>query len=291
MDAMALLCNLQADGPATLRRLRKVGCQELADLERVGIFELADALGGDAAFAQRFVREGRALNQRFGPGSLEPEEAQVSAPSMARAPERIPTKPRSLREPVTAESSTQVTEPEMRRLVANRPVPRRIPARALPAQPPGTPLRAGLIEGLDADWTRDLIGQGILTLECLRDAPGLPLAKSLGRKYTELVDLQCFARRRLDQATRASATLEREGAPPEQLVVEPQAAPRTERDYMIFPPARSTAADVRSPSTGRPDESVSKPVAEPIESASGLPVDSQLSQVPEDVAGIGGPFA
>ncbi len=34
MDTLALLCNLHADGPATLQRLRRAGCESLAALRR-----------------------------------------------------------------------------------------------------------------------------------------------------------------------------------------------------------------------------------------------------------------
>ena len=45
MDAMALLCNLHADGPSTLRSLREGGCASLDDLVTLSPEALADLIG------------------------------------------------------------------------------------------------------------------------------------------------------------------------------------------------------------------------------------------------------
>ena len=66
MDAMALLCNMHADGPATLRLLRRAGMKSLADVEDRPAEKLADLLGVSPAFARRFAREARMLAERMG---------------------------------------------------------------------------------------------------------------------------------------------------------------------------------------------------------------------------------
>lgn len=272
MDAMALLCNLQADGPQTLRKLHELGCHTLGDLERVPVFELADALDSDAGFAQRFIREARSLRQRFGSGELEPEPLAEEAPASGS------TRPTSI---VERENASR-PEPDTLRPAAPPAASR--PLRSLSTQPPGTPLRAGLIEGLGADWCQALVGQGVLSLETLIDAPGLALARSLGRSYTELLDLQCLAKRYVAQRG-AAVTLERDDAREPEIVRPATPAPRppirplAEPDYTIFPPR--TTASGRIPPTER------APRADPRTSHT---TTSDPKREEQD-AGIGGPFA
>ncbi len=65
MDALALLCNLHADGPATLQRLREAGCRTLDELERLEPTQLADVLESGPARVRRFFAESRALRARL----------------------------------------------------------------------------------------------------------------------------------------------------------------------------------------------------------------------------------
>ena len=44
MESLALLCTLHADGPTTLKRLRRAGCRSLLDLESFGSDQLAGLL-------------------------------------------------------------------------------------------------------------------------------------------------------------------------------------------------------------------------------------------------------
>ena len=78
MDAMALLCNLHGDGPATLHRLRAGGLRTIDELRERGADELAGLLGVPPAQARRFVREAQHLVDRLGPDAavagLDPEE-------------------------------------------------------------------------------------------------------------------------------------------------------------------------------------------------------------------------
>lgn len=64
MNALALLCNLHADGPLTLQRLRRAGCESLAALIETDPVDLAESLGADHEFAARFQREAALLAER-----------------------------------------------------------------------------------------------------------------------------------------------------------------------------------------------------------------------------------
>lgn len=74
MDALALLCNLHADGPLTLQRLRRAGCDSLDALFELEAPELGETLGTDARAAGRFLREAELLAERL-QGSALPEPA------------------------------------------------------------------------------------------------------------------------------------------------------------------------------------------------------------------------
>jgi hypothetical protein len=85
MDAMALLCNMHADGPATIKLLRRAGYTTLADIARAKHERLADLLGVSPPYARRFVREARLLAERTGEIALDREESsdRDSTPSSA----------------------------------------------------------------------------------------------------------------------------------------------------------------------------------------------------------------
>src|SRR5882672_3030438 len=86
MDAMALLCTLHADGPATLKNLRQAGCSSLEAVESMGEERLSKILGTPAAAARRFAREARHLKERLGLGILDREETSVDAATGSAAP-------------------------------------------------------------------------------------------------------------------------------------------------------------------------------------------------------------
>ena len=82
MDAMALLCMLHADGPSTLKSLRRAGCSSLESIEGMEEERLSKLLGGPPAAARRFAREARHLRERLGAdhpagGILDREESVV----------------------------------------------------------------------------------------------------------------------------------------------------------------------------------------------------------------------
>lgn len=93
MDALSLLCTLHADGPATLQRLRGLGCGGLGAFLAMNADDLAEALGLEAAVARRLLREGRILAERLGSEALEAEETAPVATQPAALPEPAPAGP------------------------------------------------------------------------------------------------------------------------------------------------------------------------------------------------------
>jgi len=68
MDGLALLCALHADGPQSLRRLRRSGCPSLESIAGLDIDRLAELLASTPTAAQRFQREAHILLLRIGSG-------------------------------------------------------------------------------------------------------------------------------------------------------------------------------------------------------------------------------
>jgi hypothetical protein len=66
MDALALLCNLHADGPTTLHRLRRGGCESLPRLVELEADALMAISGWELRTAERFLREAELLADRVG---------------------------------------------------------------------------------------------------------------------------------------------------------------------------------------------------------------------------------
>lgn len=73
MDAMALLCTLHADGPATLKRLRQSGCTTLDGLATLDADRVAVILACTPASARRLQREAESLRMRLSGEGLERE--------------------------------------------------------------------------------------------------------------------------------------------------------------------------------------------------------------------------
>ena len=101
MDALALLCTLHADGPATLKRLRARGYSSLVNLIERSATDLSADLNVEPAFARRLLREAKLLAVRVGAEGLEAEEA----PPIASVPE--------VEEVLTGASSDAVTRPSI----------------------------------------------------------------------------------------------------------------------------------------------------------------------------------
>lgn len=84
MDGLALFCNLSADGPVTLRRLRAVGVRDLEQLAATEATTLAEWLHVSLPQAQAFAAEARKLAQRIGESTRRARGA--AAPAASEAP-------------------------------------------------------------------------------------------------------------------------------------------------------------------------------------------------------------
>lgn len=83
MDVLALVCNLYADGPVTLHRLRRAGLDGRVPLDLATNENLAELLSSSVAVADRFKREAQRLYERIegereGEGEGEGDFAQDS---------------------------------------------------------------------------------------------------------------------------------------------------------------------------------------------------------------------
>jgi hypothetical protein len=74
MESLALLCTLHADGPATLKRLRRAGCDSLESIGAYGAADLATLLEVPPAVARRLLKEARGLSFRLDEGALDDAE-------------------------------------------------------------------------------------------------------------------------------------------------------------------------------------------------------------------------
>jgi hypothetical protein len=180
MDALALLCNLLAEGPATLRILRREGVKTVSDVETQSPERLASLLSTSSAGARRFAGEARMLAARMGTAPLEREEDM----------------------PI----GTTVPPADLSALEYQRTGnPRRTAPAAYTTAVTGTLLRPGLIEGLDRELCDRLAKQKILTVESLADASDRSLARRLGIGLPRLLDLAYLARGLLTGAGVVSA--------------------------------------------------------------------------------------
>lgn len=249
MDEMALLCNLHADGPATLKVLRRAGLRALPDVCGFDVRKLADTLGVSPAFARRFAREARLLAGRMGSAVLEIEEGEPSAVTDERAtPEAEPLRadraPRAdslaravhehtpaLQDSIATTRSYELAHEKShasaRVEVAARAVPRAERSSIVPST--GTRLACDLIAGLDRECCDRLVAQGIRTLEELAAAPGLALARRLALPLPRLLDLQYLAQQRLAEPVRAEP-------------LQPSTHDDGEREFLLRPQPRIATA-------------------------------------------------
>jgi predicted flap endonuclease-1-like 5' DNA nuclease len=238
MDALALLCTLHADGPATLKRLRQVGCSTLEQIDSIEVARLAELLGASPAAARRFVREARSLSERVGGGWLERDDSSARPlASPARESHGVPVAPaepgddtalslgdsalveRVLsvwreRDQVDSPAATATTSARAsidRASIADRasaPIVSTAPLARAAASKPSVPLHAltpGVIDGLDAALCARLAEQGVDTLDALAEADALTLAKALDLGYTRVHRLQFQSARAIAQRPVADA--------------------------------------------------------------------------------------
>lgn len=275
MDAMALLCMLHADGPATLKNLRQAGCTSLEAIEAMDEERLSKLLRAPAAAARRFAREARHLRERLGQGLLDREETALVDHGMpSRSAAAIPEpgadgrerpwpgqdvveealaawRARDLAE-LESEPTAAMELTEALSEVEALPEPAE-PASQIVAAPPA--LAAGEIDGLDAERSRLLAEAGVRTLEELALADALELSRSSGMAYTDLWRLTGLARRAVSAAPRSSILREIPSAEPISSKVSPSEQPLREEPSILElewnreirpapPPPRPPPADV-----------------------------------------------
>jgi hypothetical protein len=211
MDEIALLCNLHADGPASLKVLRRAGVRTLSQVSEFDLPRLADTLGVSPSFARRFAREARLLAGRMNGEGFEAEEAATTA-----TPAEPPTPPEV--RPAPVEIARERTAPATQ---ASRPA-------IVPST--GTRLVSFIIPGLDRQSCDRLVAQGIRTLEELAVAPGLALARRIEMPLPRLLDLQYLAQQRIAAPARTAPA---DDALESEYVLQP--TPRLSR--MALPPA------------------------------------------------------
>ena len=216
MDALALLCNLHANGPTTMRRLARAGLTRLEQISEVSADELAEILDGPPSHALRFIAEAEQLLRRGAVGILEPEEPLERTEIRAGEPAMEFTNPREMDDvsPATAEVTAEATPEASAGATTEASAGATTEASAgasdettvrvatpvtsvtsLPADE--NMLHPGLLEGLDDVLCRKLLGQGVRTLRALHDTAGLSLARRIDLPLTQLLDLKYEAQNAL----------------------------------------------------------------------------------------------
>lgn len=234
MDALALLCTLHADGPATLKRLRARGYSDLVTLIQRSSADLSADLGVEPAYGRRLLREAKLLAVRVGAEGLEAEEAPPVATTAPLGESGVaePMPPTISIERAHAGEMGSTLDASDRslvdRIVGRQPAAElvEIPAAEIPnAETPGTafqePVRqpvhvpmpapepapepevaeepglftAGTLPGLDAELVADLHASGIRSLSDLACAESLALTRSLGITFAQARRLGFLARR------------------------------------------------------------------------------------------------
>lgn len=183
MDGLALLCNLCADGPVTLRRLRAARLQRLADLEHAEPERLAEWLHASVPQARAFAEEARKLQGRL----AETRTPLAEVVWIPRPPSPRPASPG----PGAPEAVATTTSSTQDRLL----VP-------------------GLFPGLDEPLCARLLQHGVRTVRSLSHFAGLALARRTGIPYPTLVELARGARLLARSQASATSTLSTQLAPP-----------------------------------------------------------------------------
>ncbi len=234
MDAMALLCTLHADGPATLKRLRQAGCDSIGAVGRLDADRLADLLDTTPAAARRFLREAAHLSERLDAGFFEREErdagerAQRETSIEARDTTPAPPSARERSSPLGYRDQrivAQVLEAWRKQDTNDGSEPSNASASASHETRPNgengrspaiasdrreiaasddssaleravsVDLAPGSVDGLDSDTCLRLRAAGIHTIESLSSADALSLSRDIGIGYMRLSRLCALARR------------------------------------------------------------------------------------------------
>jgi hypothetical protein len=274
MDAMALLCMLHADGPATLKNLRQAGCSSLEAIEAMDEERLARLLGSPPAAARRFAREARHLRERLGQGLLDREETAVGdrggrMPAAESGRDRpwpgqdvveealAAWRARDLAEleaePTAVETGSAALDLTEAMSEVEEPA---VQAVEIAATPQG--LAVGEIDGLDEERSRILAMAGVRTLEELALVDALELSGSTGMGYTDAWRWIALARRARSKGPATSILHEIPSAEPLAAKVSPSEQPMREEPSILElewnreirpapPPPRLPATDAPSP--------------------------------------------
>lgn len=208
MDALALLCSLHADGPVTLRHLRRAGCSSLQGVETYSAEELGGVLEVAPAVARRLLREARLLRQRLEGGLLEREETPPATgvftqgtPTTGPGPHAtsLGDRDRKVIGEVLARWRSQ-DEVEPARTPAPEPSPEEEVATG------SVRLDAAVVDGLDVPLVAALQRAGVVTLDALVDADPLTLANTIGRPFATVRRAQFLAARWLPESGATSAS-------------------------------------------------------------------------------------
>ncbi|MCP5022668.1 MAG: hypothetical protein GY930_12950 [bacterium] len=287
MDSLALLCTLHADGPATLRRLRKAGCQSLVDLDRVGADSIATTLEIPPAMARRLVREARMLHQRVGGDTLDMEEApEGMAVALLGNPQAPLTESSDLddrdrglirtvlgdAQPVSGFSTEPAVEQPVEAVVELEPMGGAFVAQPTPQpddiveldqpEPLATEYRlVDRVDGLDNDVAATLSKLGIETLTALVEADASWLARHTGLSFGPLRRLQFLARKSLQVGGEVSLPVVEEASQV------PPKVPAVETTFASFevpassPPANMPVGEEALEVQGAPEQEVAKAVS------------------------------
>ena len=255
MDALALLCTLHADGPATLVRLRAAGSTTIEHVMEMDGLTLGVLLRSSQIAAGRFQREARALGERLTvEASVEaPVEASKTPTAMEGLPfetrsspaphPATPHRPNSMDEVLAAwrahdalDAATRAAAPEPR--VAS-------PSASASTPPPSIPVAS--IDGLTSDTSLALARVGVRDLPALAACDPLQLARHSSLSYSKLVRLRALARRAAQSpfpstthpAPASSAT---KLSPTERPLTSPAPVLRPDRDFILEPQSNSESA-------------------------------------------------
>ncbi len=216
MDTLALLCNLHADGPATLQRLRRAGCESLAALRRLDPASLSQQLDWNERVAERFLREAALLCERIegdeaSADELEDPEFELESELVAEldgeTDEAESEEEQELEEEFEDDQAGHAPSPERVEAVLgtwrelDRVAPPEDPAEFVIPRPEPLAdrhLAEVRLEGLTLALVTRLSALGVHTLRDLVGARELELARALGLGFTRLKHLQVLAARELE---------------------------------------------------------------------------------------------
>ena len=307
MDALALLCNLYGDGPATLKRLKSAGLlsvESLGDIEAQG---LAETLGTSEAAARRFLREARLLGERMTESGFEEEasppiahqgpvpvpiielEEAAQRPVEPGAESRAPLRGAGEHQPLEQAPAALGTGVSEREPGASgfEPAPAGVgpPSAAGPVDvgAAATPLELRLLDGLDRAWCERFAGLGLRSVEDLAGMDTLRVAGQLGEGLTRLDRFRFLARRHLASATEGDSPAVLVPRPPSSVPVTTGAAGALATEPWPAAPGAALKFSLAAPPTSPPSE----PLAEDLDRAA-----EALDPDPEAAADVGsaGPF-